>query len=587
METSRTRNFSVFIGEHEVPVLTFIENFLYIRPKKQSEEDVEEPPLILFKLNPQQKKLFDAIEDDWCHYRPIRYIILKARQIGFSTLIAAILFSLTYFNPYKESLVIADKDDHTVRIFEMYQRFYDNLPEPLKLQLKSNKRGSKLTTSISSEIGVETVSEDIARGATLYGCHGSEFAMWRKQKEAIATLVSAIPYSANSLFFIESTAKGMNEFREMFIQAYEGRSRMFNAWFAPWYENEGYREPYHGEPLYTTGDYGNEVELYEEYKDKGMTLEGIMWRRTQIDAMGLDMFHQEYPTYPDEAFLSTGVSVFNSKQVAKRLKEVSEEHYLKRGYFTFDTSYSRDGRRISVSNIEWVDDSEGDFIIYEEPKPGYPYVMGCDTAGLSGKDYFVAQVIRHDDNNRGQVAVYTKKDIDPDEFGLQIYCLGKYYNDALICVETNRGQDTNKTLAQAGYRKIFVDQKLESFEQATLNEYGYDTEGSNKQDNVYALRERFKKYPLEIRDPGTLREMQTFVVLDITKYGNFKLGAATPSDHDDRVMALVLAHVAASTNQQTTHVNVEIARKSKLPWQLQSNKPKQNGGGIWARRTIS
>lgn len=587
----RTRNFSVLIpGEkmvHEISVLDFIQNFLYIRPKKQSEEDVEEAPLVLFKLNPQQMQLFKRVEDDWCHYRPVRYAILKARQIGFSTLIAAIIFTLTYFSPYKESLIVADIDDHTSRIFEMYQRFYDNLPNELKLQLKSNKRGSKLTTSADSTVGVETVSDDIARGATLLAVHASEFAMWRKQKEAIATLTAAVPLTANSLFFIESTAKGMNEFRDIFLQAFEGRSRMFKGHFAPWYENAGYREPYHGEELYTSGDYDNEVALYEEYKDKGMTLEGLMWRRTQIDAMGLELFHQEYPTYPDEAFLSTGVSVFNTKAVSKRLQEVEETPYKKRGYFDYDISYSKDGRRIAVNNIEWIDDSEGDFIIYEEPKPGYPYVIGADPAGINGKDNFVAQVIRHDDNCRKQVAKFVRQKMDPDEFGIQLYCLGTYYNTALVCVETNTGQDVNKTLAQAGYRKIYVKQDADSFNEPTLSEYGIATEGSNKEDNVNKLKARFREHPEEVVDKQTLREMMTFVVLDVGKNGRYKMGAATPTDHDDHVMALVIAITAGESTQQTTHVNVAVAQQSKLPWQLQSNKPKPQGGGLWARRTIS
>lgn len=588
----RTRNFSILIpGEkalHEIRVLDFIQNFLYIRPKKQDEnDDTEEAPLVLFKLNPQQMKLYLKVEDDWCHYRPIRYVILKARQIGFSTLIAAILFSLTLYSPYKESLVIADKDDHTVRIFDMYQRFYDNLPEQLKPVLISNKKGQKLTTSAHSTVNVETVSEDIARGATLLGVHASEFGMWRKQKEANATLSSALPLIANSLWFIESTAKGMNEFRDIFMKAYEGKSRMFKAHFAPWYENAGYREPYHGEELYTSGDYDDEVALYNEYKDKGMTLEGLMWRRTQIDAMGLDLFHQEFPTYPDEAFLSTGVSVFNTKSVSKRLHEVEKEPYKKRGYFTYESSYSRDGRRISVTNIKWVDDSEGDFIIYEEPKPGYPYVIGADPAGINGKDNFVAQVLRHDDNCRKQVAKFSRQKMDPDEFGIQLYCLGTYYNTALIGVETNTGQDTNKTLAQAGYRKIYVKQRQETFTEPALNEYGIATEGTNKEDNVNKFKARFREHPEEVVDPRTLREMLTFVVLDVGKNGSYKMGAATPSDHDDHVMAYVIAIAVSESTQQTTHVNIEVARKSSLPWQLQSPEPKKQGGGLWKRNVIS
>ena len=588
----KTRNFSIFIGKHEIRVLDFIQNFLYIRPKPKNEdgfeENEEQSPLVLFKLNPQQMELYLKVEDDWCHYRPVRYVILKARQIGFSTLIAAILFTLTLYDPYKESLIVADIDDHTARIFEMYQRFYDNLPEAIKPKLTSNKRGSKLTTSASSTVSVETVSEDIARGSTLKGVHASEYGVWRKQKESLATLTAAVPLAANTLFFIESTARGINYFREVFNKAYNGNSRLFKGHFAPWYKNEGYREPYNGEELYTDGDYDNEVALYEEYKDDGMTLEGLMWRRTQIDAMGLDLFHQEYPTYPDEAFLSTGVSVFNTKAVGKRLKEVDREHYKKRGNFTHRDVWDSNGKRVCVYDIEWVDDPNGDVIIYEEPFAGYPYVIGADPAGINGKDSFVAQVLRHDGNCRKQVAKFKRQKMDPDEFAMQLYCLGTYYNTALVGVETNYGgTGINKRLYLAGYRKIFVRQSETTLDEAALNQYGVSTQSSNKEDMVNEFKTRFREHPEEVKDKDTLQEMMTFVVLDIGSRGNYIMGAATPSDHDDCVMAYVIALVIGATNQQTTHVNLQANQESKLPWQLRSNKAKPQGGGLWKKSIIS
>ena len=132
----------------EIRMLDYIQNFLYIRPKSRDlnaflesgEED--DTPLVLFKLNDDQMKFYLQIEEDWANYRPIEYAVLKARQKGFSTLIAAILFLRNIYSPYRESLIIADKDDHTSRIFEMYQRFYDHLPEDIKPSLNSNKRGT-------------------------------------------------------------------------------------------------------------------------------------------------------------------------------------------------------------------------------------------------------------------------------------------------------------------------------------------------------------------------------------------------------------------------------------------------------------
>ena len=594
----KTRNFSVRIPDstgriHEIRVLDFIQNFLYIRPKPKNlmaeilDGEVEDTPLILFKLNPQQMRFYLQIEDDWKHYRPVRYIVLKARQIGFSTLIAAIIFTMTLYSPYRESLVISDKDDHTKRIFEMYQRFYDHLPEEIKPTAAANRKGNMLSTTNESTVSVETVSDDLARGATLRAAHASEFAMWKKQQEAMASLNSAVPMSPDAMLFIESTAKGMNFYRDLFVNAFNGNSSSLKGWFEPWYRNEGYRNPYNGEELLRFGAYGDEVALLEQYKDDGMTVEGLMWRRAQIDSMGLEMFHQENPTYPDEAFLTTGYSIFNAMKVQKRIEEVERDVYAKRGHFEYKATVSPDNRRITVSNVKFVNDPGGDVIIYEEPFPGYPYVIGVDPSSIHGEDFNCAQVIRHDGKCRKQVAVFSKQNMDPDELGIYMYCLGTYYNTALIAVENNRGQATNKTLAKCAYRKIFVGQDQQGYEEDVLSKYGISTQGSNKEDMVNGLKTVFRDKPEEIVDKGTLQEMLTFVVLDIGKTGHYIMGALQGC-HDDKVMALVLAHAAAATNQQITTVNKEIAKKAELPWQLQSDKPKtSNRGNLWKRSSIS
>lgn len=593
----KIRNFSVLVPDstgkaHEIRVLDFIQNFLYIRPKPKNlmaeilDGEVEDTPLVLFKLNQQQLRFYLQIEDDWKHYRPVRYIVLKARQIGFSTLIAAIIFTMTLYSPYRESLVISDKDDHTKRIFEMYQRFYDHLPEEIKPTAAANRKGNMLSTTSESTVSVETVSDDLARGATLRAAHASEFAMWKKQQEAMASLNSAVPLSPDAMLFIESTAKGMNFYRELFVNAYAGNSSSLKGWFEPWYRNEKYKMPYNGEELQRFGAYGDEVALLENYGKDGVTKEGLMWRRSQIDAMGLELFHQENPTYPDEAFLTTGYSIFNAMKVQKRIEEVEREPYKDRGHFEYKMAVSSDNRRITVSNPKFVSDPLGDVIIYEDPFPGYPYVIGVDPSSIHGEDFNIAQVIRHDGKCRKQVAIFLKQNMDPDELGIYMYCLGSYYNTALIAVENNRGQSTNKTLAKCGYRKIFVGQNQQNYEEDVLNKYGISTQGSNKEDMINTLKAEFRERPEEIVDKGTLQEMQTFVVLDIGKTGHYIMGAL-PGCHDDKVMALAIAHTAAATNQQTTSVDLAVKQKSELPWQLRDTPKTTTRRGIWNRPTMS
>jgi len=409
--------------------------------------------------------------------------------------------------------------------------------------------------------------------------------MWKKQQEAMASLNSAVPLSPDAMLFIESTAKGMNFFRDLFMSAYSGKSSSLKGWFEPWYRNDKYKMPYHGEELQRFGEYGDEVALLRDYESDGMTVEGLMWRRAQIDAMGLEMFHQENPTYPDEAFLSTGYSIFNAMKVQKRIEEVHREvSYKKRGHFEYKLSVSSDNRRMSVTDVKFIEDSEGDVTIYEEPFPGYPYVIGVDPSSIHGEDNNIAQVLRHDGKCRKQVAIFERKNMD--ELGIYMYCLGTYYNTALIAVENNRGQSTNKTLAKCSYRKIFVGQDQQGYEEDVLTKYGISTQGSNKEDMINGLKALFREKPEEIVDVGTLEEMQTFVVLDIGKTGHYIMGAIQGC-HDDKVMALAIGLTAAATNQQTTSINREEVKKQSLPWQLQKNKPKTQGRNLWTRPFVS
>ena len=212
-----------------------------------------------------------------------------------------------------------------------------------------------------------------------------------------------------------------------------------------------------------------------------MTLEGLMWRRAQIDTMGLELFHQEYPTFPDEAFLSTGVCYFNAMKVNEQIEILATRQSTKiKGYFDYSYQWDNQGRRVIVTSKGFVKDSEGNVTIFEKPMPGYPYVIGADTND-NGSDYYTISVRRHDVNCRKKVAKFRIQKMDADQFAFICYCMGMYYNKALVAIEANRGSRANRVLACAGYPKIFVRQTMKRYDDMPANAYGFFTEGSNKE----------------------------------------------------------------------------------------------------------
>jgi phage terminase large subunit len=178
-----------------------------------------------------------------------------------------------------------------------------------------------------------------------------------------------------------------------------------------------------------------------------------------------------------------------------------------------------------------VDAKDGPVIIFREPEEGRPYVIGGDTSG-EGSDWFVAQVL---DNVTGEQAAILRHRYDEDTYARQVFCMGRYYNDALVGIETNFSTYPVKRLEQLGYRNQYVRQVEDSFTGATQQTFGFRTTAVTRPVIVAGLVEALRERADLVNDRTTLEEMLTFV-------RNEKLRPeAEPGAHDDCVMALAIA----------------------------------------------
>ena len=121
-----------------------------------------------------------------------------------------------------------------------------------------------------------------------------------------------------------------------------------------------------------------------------------------------------------------GKSVFPAEKVSARLAELTPP--IKVGFFTFKEDQGR------IYDIAFEEEEDGPVAIFALPEPGHPYVVGGDTAG-EGSDSFVLQCV--DNISLRQAAIFRRRNIDEDQFARQAYCLGAYYNNALIALEAN------------------------------------------------------------------------------------------------------------------------------------------------------
>lgn len=250
----------------------------------------------------------------------------------------------------------------------------------------------------------------------------------------------------------------------------------------------------------------------------------------------------EYDVYALGLWGITGGIFFNAKNVNARI--LSNTQPIKQGYF----DYTYEGEKIpgkfeyegyegepkstasgsGLEHIRWIGDESGPIKIYEEPVWGHPYVGGGDTAG-DGSDFNAGAFT---DNFSEIDAATIRTQLDEDEYARQMYCLGLYYNNALLAIETNFSTHPNKELERLGYTNLYVREKTpDTFAGQPTKRYGFLTTKLTRPLALGMLRTVMREHPERVKDLDTLHEMTTF-----TKNERGKPEAAAGA-HDDCIIA--------------------------------------------------
>lgn len=557
----------------------YIERYLSIRTK--------EGKIVPFRLNEPQLRFYEVICAEEAKKKPIRIIILKSRQMGFSTLTEGMIYKKTATKKLRNALIIAHKDEATSNLFNMSKLFYEKSPEWVRPMLKNsnakelifenptkNPMEKKNHPGLKSKIKCTTAGgKGVGRSDTLNYIHMSEVAFWPGDiLTTYAGLMQAVPNTAGSMVIIESTANGFNAFKKMWDDAVAGRTYYVPLFFA-WYEMQEYRMAYHGEELTD-----EERELQKAFR---LDNEQMMWRRWCIANNcnnDLDMFKQEYPSTPEEAFLTTGDCVFkNKEEILLRIRAL-EEWACIRGQFTYKEKRI-DLDRIVLSDIQFSQDGKGEICIYKEPQKGVPYVIGGDTAG-EGSDSFMAQVL---DNRTGEQVARLKRTYDEDEYAKQLYCLGQYYNFALLAVEVNFTTHPIKLLEYLHYPKQYVREVFDTYTGATRKAFGFHTNGTTRPLLIAELVSYMKNSLHLVQDVETLREALTFI-----KNARGRAEAEV-GEHDDLLMGLGIALMARGQQQVTAAIEAPTIDKKHWTadmwqdWRNASPKDREYLLAKWAK----
>ena len=492
---------------------------------------------IQFEFNDAQRIINEKIEEQLRTTGKVRAIILKARQMGISTYTCARVFWKAYHYQHQKNVVMAHDSATSDALFTMSRNLISYMDPELapelktsnakEIQFKHNESGYRLYTAGSPEAG---------RGTTPTVCHLSEVAFWTHDEKILAGLFQGISQANDTEVILESTANGIgNAFHRIWSGAMRGENEYVPI-FVPWFLMTEYRRKLPDGFTLTQDE--------QEYKEKyQLDDEQMYWRRLKIAESGELKFRQEYPATPEEAFIVSGNNVFDLEKLNSYIPEKAL------GVKEFD-----------YMSCLFTDKPRGPLEIYQFPKHDEPFIIGADVALGVGQDYSCAVVL---DKNRKVCAVFRDNRIDPSQFGDLLFYLGRYYNNALLAVESNSmGIATLNRLKQMNYVNLYHQTKVANVSDEEGQRLGWRTTIATKSVIVGHLKNAIENHDVAIPSAYMLHELMMFVSDD-----NGKVGAVR-GEHDDTVIALAIA-------LEVLRTHADRLDTQRVPWQQKVNQIQQ------------
>ena len=510
LETAKKLNW-LWKDENKVE---WIETFIKIADKEGN--------IVPFILTPEQKYLLENLGH--------KNIVSKSRQLGISVLVASAALREAVIYPNSTSMLISHNQSSTTAVFDKLKQMFYSLPDFVRPKLIQNNRQALTFENGSSITCLTAGNKDCARGSTISSylwC--SEFAFWKDQERQMKSIMQSI--SSSTKVIIESTSNGYNFYQQTFMGARNGENG-FKPFFFNWINGgtlfqsqykqcvEEYKARHNGEML-TEDEYDDEEKALAKL---GMTPEQAVWRRDKISISGLDAFHVEYPSTPEESFVATGSSVFDNGKIVKLQQAILDRNIKP---LTLD-------KIVGIPSLLQTHIKNRNFKVWNIPKKNMKYYLGVDVAeGLGGKrDSSTIFVM---DKDGRQVAEFKSNKIKPYEFADIVDAVGRYYNKGLLTVEKASGG--HSVIERLRYDKHYMNMtKYKTYDEfkRTVWQVGFDTNNKTKSIAVNDAREWFDKGLIDINSNDLLEEMKVFVAED-----NGAFNAVTGS-HDDLISAMWL-----------------------------------------------
>lgn len=470
-----------------------------------------------FLLNSSQRIVLKIILGLVAAGIPPRLIILKARQVGISTLIEAYLFWRCVIFPNHSALVIAHKKESSKSLFRMSRNYHRYLKGTLKQETRI-QNVHEIEFDSGSRLQIEVQGDP--RGYTAQGLHLSEFAYYLNARETLTAVMQTVPNTVDSFAAIESTANGFGgigkEFHDMWVFAMgltadaeiPEDEKGWTPIFIPWTQHEEYEIPLAGKRIRLTAD---EEQLVREHPE--ITLEKIKWRRRciRVNCKGDEaVFNQEYPLTWEEAFLQSGRPAFDTKSIKHYTDTLTA--YQLAGKMPPTQEIETEPPGIGVPNI--VIHERGRLRIFFPPEDRHSYIVGADPSeGDPGSDASPLAVL---DQQTLDCAATWYGRTPPDLLACHAIDLARHFNNGLIIGESNNhGILFNSTLVENGYPNVYYRQTSEeSVAGEVTDKPGWLSTRKARENLFDTLRVFVRLQKGRILCPHMVQQIQTLVYVD-------------------------------------------------------------------------
>lgn len=461
----------------------------------------------------------------------------------------AIIYAFTSRREGFHSLVIANDEDLSKKLFDMNKLFHERLTDEFKPNLKKSNEIALEFDGLKSKVTIDTSrNKDAGRGSTYQIVHKAETARFHFAKEVNLGIANAVADLPGTMVFDETTANGMNfhyDDVQKSIRCEDGYDFVFIPWFF---------DPEYKMPAYDFVRTEEEIELCrmvakqpEAYRAE-LTDYQLQWRRFCIAHKcggDINLFMQEYPSNPEEAFIFSGRPRFDINTL--RTLKIHSKAPIK---------------SIGLLNL------------YADIHPLTKYIIGVDTSeGLATGDNSSATVL--DCQNYSVAAHYSGK-MEPDVFASYLKEWGELFNGALQVIESNNhGLVTIKYLKEI-YPNLYVKKTFDERADQWTEKVGFQTNARTKPLLISNLDKALRS-GLGVPVSQIIDELMTYVIEDDGSTN------ASEGKKDDSVISLALAIQGyLETNEHSLLPQAPKVSKmnvSKIYEQLK--KPEKNSSYSW------